>query len=620
MNFLLTTSFIFSEILKDLPFHLNLVELGPYSLLIKDVSSLTETDTHWRIIDGYVRDFQKDVHDFRGQEVSTTDAIANGWPVSKNITGSFSGTLVHKNDFSIVICNDPIGLYPLYYLTFKNDIYISNSLILLGVVSGVPFDEVGVVQRCIGPEYLNFGSRTTLQKCKRLLPGEKITINSKGEFERKEYDNTLYQDMEKISHDKEFYKSFWSTFKKEVTYCLNNSNEVSLALSGGIDSRITLGALSEKKKISCVTFGSNNNYETKIAKKLARLKETSFQNFSCPEIYFPPYKVLKKYCLHTEGIYLCSWLEILENSEVSRKNPLFIGDLTTALTGRTITKYSTKEFRKRNFLKHQILKHNYPLQKANSKNWEVWKAAKTAELGRWYTEQRLQEFDLNTSKDELLRALRSDLDELFKRIQDHNLPYQELYDELFVWYTHTRMLMAKQILITNYHYSSFCPSMSMKIIRMTSSIHPNQRLNFRFLNQLTTKINDLKRLFSVPTSQAPYIPQNAPDFLKYPVWGLRSMADQFLIKRLLKRKNINGRYRLFNSINWVEVYQNPEMESNIKNYFSTNHIGEKHFQNLLKKAIKRKNLQEWPFANMDIMNSAALNVEMDIIKTHTRKR
>ena len=622
MKFLLTNKHVSPEVLKRSPFELGRKNIGAFNLFTSEDFKKVETDRFYGVLDGYIRDLQKKIFDLKGQEKSTFEAIADTWPLPDNITGSFSGTLINKHTNQVILCNDLIGPYPLYYLKFSGGLYISNSLLVLGITTGVDFDDAGVVQRCIGPEYLNFGSRTILKGCKRLLPGEKIIFNEKGRIIKKEYDNTLYQNLEnaeKSSGKNNQYLSFWNFFKKEIAYCLNKTDEVNIALSGGIDSRILLAAIPENKKISCFTFGDIQNYETRIARKLAQRKKAYFKNFFHPEMYFPSLEVMTKYTLKAEAVFLCSWLEILENSKSSGNQAFLIGDLTTALTGRTIAKFSTKEFQKKNFFKYHILKSNYPLQKSTKESFDDWKAKKLSSIEMWYTEKRLEEFDIKTSRKNLLISLKADLEEIFKRIKDHCLPYQELYDEIFTWYTHTRIPMGKQILISNDDYSTSCPSMSMGVLRKTSSIHPNHRLGYRYLKKLITISPELKKLFALPTSQAPLVPHNAPDFLKYPIWGLRSLADQFLIKRLMKTKNISRRYRLFASINWAMVYQNPKMEINLKNYFSPNHIGENHYEVLHQKAVRRKRLQEWPFANLEIINSSSLNVEMELIKSYRRK-
>lgn len=615
MKFLITNTELSNRSTENLPFNLFRNKIGPFNLLIENRDKIVETNFHFSITDGYLRDLDKNIEDLKGQQENIILEITSNWPVPDNITGSFSSLIIDKNNFEITLCNDLIGVYPLYYLKSNTGFFISNSIILLGIVSKCEFDEVGIIQRCIGPEFSNIGSRTILKDCKRLLPGEYLKFDTNGNVASKKYDNSLYQNISKPNQNHDFHHDFWKAFKKEVAYCLSDSKIVNIALSGGIDSRVVLGAISEDKDITGLTFGGKENYETIIASHLAKIKKANFKSFEQLNLYFPSFELLKKYTLNTEAYYLPSWLEILENTRPQQKQPLLLGDLSTALTGRTITKFSSKKFRRENFIKYQVLNRNYEFQLTSKKSFENWKKSIIQSHEIWYHENKLSQFHIKKDKKDLIEALHSDLNELFDRIEKHNLPYQELFDELFTWYTHTHIPMAKQILICNHVYNSYCPSMSIQTLRMSSSIHPNLRLNFRFIKKLFRKNKELKNLFSVPTSQAPLVPQNFPDIIKFPIWGLRSIVDQYLIRKLLKSKDITKRYRLFKSINWAKVYQNPEMEKNLNNYFKNNHLGEEFFQSIFNQCIRRKELNQWPFANIDIMTAASLNMEIDLIKS-----
>src|SRR5690606_29798718 len=116
-----------------------------------------------------------------------------------------------------------IGLYPVYYHLENGNLLISNSIILIASITGEAFDEVGILQRSIGQDFSNIGSRTILENCKRILPGEYIKFNSRGEILEKKYDNSLYQSISSSNQDHQFHKKYWEDYKKEVKYCLNNS-------------------------------------------------------------------------------------------------------------------------------------------------------------------------------------------------------------------------------------------------------------------------------------------------------------------------------------------------------------------------------------------------------------
>jgi hypothetical protein len=617
MKFILTNSSINEETLLKSPFKLKNKRIGAFNFIAENIDDILETNSHCSITDGYLRDLNSASQNPNSHTIQAVEQIQSGWPVSENITGSFSTTIIDKNSLEITLCNDLIGVYPLYYLLKDKDVFVSNSIFLMAYISNCKFDEVGIAQRCIGPEYSNMGSRTILKDCKRLLPGEYLKIDLFGNILQTKYDNSLYQNISSSHQNHDLHKDYWDQYKKEIDCCLIGNSEVNIALSGGMDSRLLLGAIPNNKNIVCLTYGEKDNYETKIASRIAKLKNAKFKSFSQPNLYFTSSEILRKYVLKTEAVNICSWLEILENIDLKERNPILLGDMTEAISARNIKKFSSRNFRQDNFIKHYLLGKDYQFDKSDAVKFEEWKKAKTHNLDRWYIEERVSKLNLSFTPIQLVEGLHSDLEEVFLRIESHHLPFTELYDELFSWYTHSRIPMGKQILICNSDFYSSCPPMSNLIIRNTSNIHPNLRLGNRFLNKLFS-IEELNKLNKIPTSQAPFIPQNFLDIIKFPIWGLRSKIDHFLIKRLIKSKDPTKRYRLFKSINWVTIYQNPDMEKNLKKYFENNHLGEDYFNYLLDRAIQRKNLDQWPFANTEMINGASLNMEIDLIKSLRR--
>ena len=613
MRFLVTNNTARLQKIDEEPGISSSIENGMLFLYEKG-STPEVVNGHYYFVDGYLRDHDLPVKDVKGQKESVVSEISQDWPLPRNISGSFSACLINQEKQKISLCTDQIGLYPLYYLVWGEYWYISNSITLIGSVSVAEFDRAGIVQRSLGPGYANLGSRTILKNCKRLLPGECIRFDITGNLLSKEYDNRLYQGMSNSSQQHSLEREYWEAYKREVEYCVNYSDQVNIALSGGIDSRITLGAIPKQKEVNSYTFGSPGNYESKIAKRLSHIKKAKFHPCYDPDCYFPAPHVFRKYVQETEALELCSWLEITESVNEKKKEPLLVGELCEALPARNIKSFSGKKFRKDNFFRFYVLNKDYSFTKADDAQFEKWKEKIFHQFRIYYIDRHLQKFDFKIDKEELLQALTSDLNELFSRIEAHQLPYVELYDELFSWYTYTRMHLAKHLLVTASKFDTYSPAMSLQMLTRTSQLHPNLRLNYRFAKKLFRNNKELRQLRKVPTAQAPLVPQHYPDLFKFAMWGLRSTADQFLIKRLVKKKEIGSRYRLFSSVNWASVYQHPDMEPNLKAYFKRNHLGEKFFADLYTQAVQRKELKQWPFANLNIINAACLNQEIDLIR------
>ncbi|PTX44059.1 hypothetical protein C8P64_0029 [Christiangramia gaetbulicola] len=610
----MTTKKLYRSHLANLPFDLENKTFGKFQCLIENSSEIINHDDFFCFTEGYMRDFNLPPENISKHIFSCANQIIKDWPLPNCITGSFSAIIGQSEKNEVIICNDLIGVYPVYYLFIDDEVYISNSLILMAIISNCDFDDVGIIQRGIGPEYSNFGSRTILKGCKRLLPGEYIKIKDKKIVARK-FDNSLYQNISTSNKSQDLHHDYWIQYQKEVEYALIDFDEVNIALSGGLDSRLLLGAIPNFKKTKCLTYGEDDYYETKVAKKLAGKAKSSFENHSQIDLYFPPPEILKNYHLKTEAVLVCSWLEILENIQIKTRKPILLGDMTEALSGRNIKAYSGRNFRQKNFFKYHFFGSDYLFENANKVNFQDWKRRTTAHYDRWYTDKRTGKFQLSLKKEQFINGIHHDLNEIFSRIESHNLPYTELYDELFMWYTHSRIPMGKQILLCNSDFFSYCPPMSIQLLRRTSNIHPNLRLGNRFLNKLF-KLKGLKNLNTIPTSQAPIIPQNFPRLLKMPVWGIRSKIDHYLIKRLVRSKDLNKRYRLFKSLNWPLIYQHPELENYLNSYFHPNHLGKGQFEHIKERTMQRKELVQWPFGNTEIIANASLNLEIETIEKY----
>lgn len=617
MKFLLTNDNLDLNLSRDFE-GLSLEYINHFTLLINDLNTVTEKDNILSVTNGYLRDLSKE--ELREQITSAAKSVFNLWPVPDNITGSFSSMIIDKNSNEIVLSSDLCNIYPLYYLVTADNYYISNSLILLGRYSGAKFDKTGIFQRAVGPNFSNIGSRTILEGCKRLLPGEWIKINSKGRIAEKKYDNSLYANLGSISTHTRDLKKYWAQYQKEVELCVQGFKEVNIALSGGIDSRVALGAIPEGHKIFARTFGSSKNYESKIARKLANVKGAEHECYFSPEQYFPKKTVLENYTRQTESIKLNSWLEILENIQINKKTPIFLGELCEGLPARNIKKFSSGKFRYKNFYKYYIKKASFNFTPANSENFAEWKELKIRQITSWHDDNWFNKLAFEDDRNEIINHTIQDSNEILERIEAHNLPYLELFDELFSWFTFTRMELSRQVNICNEKFYAFSPGMSIQMLRMTSNIHPNDRLYYRFANKLMKEIPDLRLFKNVPTSQIPLIPQNSPNIVKIPVWGIRSKIDDYLVKRLMKSMDQNKRYRLFKSINWVKVYQQKDMLKNIQGYYANNYLSKSYFDTYYEVAKRRKELINWPFANMDIISGATLNVELDLIQNPPKRK
>lgn len=607
MKFLISRRILDAGDIKNLKkkYHFSNRRIGVFNLLTEEVYGLKSNNGLTSIIDGYIRNFNFDAQDLALQEEKSIEFMKDKWPVSNSITGSFSCTIIDETKEEVILCNDSIGVYPLYFQVRDKDLFISNSLVWMGALAGAELDDPGLFQRTYCPEFANIGSRTLLKNTKRLLPGEWIRFNKSGAILDRKFDNELYQNIT----SKEYTLEYWDQFKKELEYCVAGEERLNVALSGGMDSRLIMSGLPKEKKVFCHTYGQENFYETQVAKKIAVLYNARFRNYSQPELYFPSKEILQKYTLETEAIYVNSWLEILEAEEREKRETMLLGDMAESLQGRNLPVHKNPE----NFFKYFLQRKPYPFKENTPEEFYKWKKDIIRKYTKLLFQTHLNRINVKSAEGQIREGIINDLEDIFVRIEQHNLPYMELVTELFSWLTHARIPMGKQILIVNSDFRSYCVPMSIQILRLTSNLHPDLRINGRFVKSLFSSVKELRSAGNIPTSQIPYVPFNAPDLLKIPVWFGRSGIDDLLIKRLMRSGDPGKRYRLLNSFNWAVVYQQPHLESILRSYFEKNYIGQGYAEGIIKGALARKTLEQWPLSNTNIINAAALNTELKIL-------
>ncbi len=535
--------------------------------------------------------------------------IQGSWPVNDHLSGSYSTTIITKND-KIIIANDPIGPYPLYYY-MKGDVFIiTNNLQLIGSFIDILIDQTGIAQRLYTQDNANIGSRTILKGVKRLLPGEKIEFDISSFSLSRQYDNRLFSNIcEAKIKDKEV-KKFSHRIKEEIDLIKNYKKTIDIALSGGMDSRLLLGALDSNPETTCYTYGPKDSYEIKVAKKLAKIKHFHFINQFGYSRFFPDKSDITDTIRTTDSPHIMAWFELLK--DISGENKiLFIGDSCEALHARNIKHFSSRKDRKKNFIRHYLLNKPYEFRLNSEEDFHQW----TSQIEIKYSKElNRHSYDdpvfKNITKKTILDETKADLKELFERIASHRLKYVELYDELFSWYTSSRISQAKQITHCNHVFQAISPSMGSGILILSSNLHPDTRMNYRFVNRLF-KLNGFKELNKVPISHAPLFPRTSPKFLTFMMWGFRSTVDQILIKRLMKKKNPKLRYRLFNGLNWVQIYQEEGVLEKYDSYFEINHLGPQIYKENRNILEKRRNLEKWPLMNSDIMAAAVLNLELE---------
>ena len=589
-------------------------------------------DESYGHLTGYIRQYSLPVEarliDHNSSLVS--QLFTGNWPLSDDFTGTFSAIAFDNNQKRVIIANDPIGIYPIYHYQNEDKLIICSSLIMLGAIIEDGFDAVGIIQSTSGPDYCNYGKRTIIKNVSRLLPGEFIEFSLDNiSIISKKYDTKFYQNTENCSLQSTA-KDIVDLSQIEYEIALRYDKDVTVALSGGLDSRLMLATLPKGKNISCITYGDDDHYETKIAKRCSLIKrKTNFTNYPIdPNLQFPKIDVFSEYILQTEATGMNEWLSIFNKIDNGFQNKtLLMGDMCESIPGRNLI---DKKGLKIADIFNIVLQRRHHFQHSNKEEFDKWKKSKLNKIidSVIYNRDKNIPFvkyndiilnkKFNITMEELISGYEKDLSELFNLIEIHRLKYIELNDELFSWYTHGRIPMGKQILQANSKYFSIAPSMSMGLLRKVSKINPSLRIFDRLMHSIFKSHKILTKFSVLPVSSVPFIPQKWPFIILLSMNWIRKKIDIILAGRIMKRKNPNLRHRLVRSINWPIIYSNYSHNTIVREWFRPNHLSDLSKQ-CIKIVKKRKSIDSWPLSSFDVTSIASINRQINLVTVLRKK-
>lgn len=567
--------------------------------------SVFESDYYFSYVQGYVRDanlsLNSQLTDHHGSFIKYL--FENGGSVQNRFTGLFTFFGLDKNNGNIILSTDWLAYYPVYYTFYKNSWIISSSLIAISAFSDIIIDDIGLSQMTFLNKPYCLGRRTMLKDVERILWSEKLILKPDG-GKKNSSETGLYRIMQ-LGID-EAACQLWNTIEEQFRHALKFEKKVYIGLSGGIDSRLTFAAIPNDKQCIALTYGNNNYYEAKIARRVAGLKNSLHKCYTVYETMFPDRDTFMKYLFRSDVFMHSVWLSILEHNTPC-DDFIILGDMCEAVTGRKITSKFSRNEQIKNFRNTFIQGEGITFIKNDKGQQFQWEELKKNEIILKFSAFKDQ--CKNLSFDSLIEASLNDLEHELVFIREHDIPFVELLDECHKWMHHDDGYQG--LLLRSKFYATHLMS-SNNILQATSCIHPAYRLNYRLVDRMFKIIPALKPYSKIPLVHTPYVRMSAPNFLKLLIWGLRSKADNFLIKRILKNKNPRLRYRLMPSINWVQVYQDKNMLNKMYEWFSNDCTKQK--DKAMSLAEKRQKLQSWPVINSDIICMGATELMVNIMR------
>ena len=602
------------------------VSAGSFCLFIPSVErsvSLGESPDALGAVSGYVRSDEaarspeedKGPDRYHNQRFIAEIINDDNWPLGKQWTGSFAACAYSKREDKLVICNDPIGYIPLYYSSSGQGMLGGTSLILLSHCIKSEADPIGVLQRIMPPYFSNYGKRTPLKDVWRPMPGERLKCSGKESNLASSFDNTLYQGLVNPDPDTAA-RMVWDCLEREIALAAGDADKVSIAIGGGLDSRLTLGGIAGRgKAIKFYTYGSSDKYEPSIAGRCAKATGAECGAFSLENNYFPGRSEFESLVKKTESVQLLQWNSILStiaDKETDISQLLLFGDIMESIDGKKIISLFTREVRMRNFLKESLLGREASFHAADAASFEEWKKALKGDI----IKAALREADNlssnlreRCSNDFLIKEMENDLELTFTRVKENLPSFSECFDELFLWYTRKRFHECTQLLLMGSKFRAISPGTSMRFMRLISTIHPGLRL--KDLRTKIIRLPEFKNLGRIPTTQIPWVGAVWPAPLRMFIWFIRVSLDQFLIRRCLKNKNPQGRQRVLKSLDYMKEYRRQDTLSNVQSWFSEKWIKS---DLCITKVKNRASLATLPYINDDIVTPANVSIMLDLCK------
>jgi len=270
-------------------------------------------------------DNEQELRDWLGQEgcasppgvTALIRAMYQQWGTAciSRLHGAFCAVILDESQRTLLLINDYLGSYPLYWHANPDRLLFASELkSLLSDAS---------LQATLNPQavadYLTFGfvlGEKTLDVSVKLLPqGSYLTYQWEDGICRIE----PFGKLDSLFHpwvgsQDEYYEALCPLFNAAVSRALNTDKQVGLALSGGLDSRAILSAATERTlPLSTYTLGVKGCADEVLAGKLAQLGETQHAFAEMDPGYLKDFVYhLQRIVNLTDGMYLTHGLtEIL---------------------------------------------------------------------------------------------------------------------------------------------------------------------------------------------------------------------------------------------------------------------------------------------------------------------
>jgi hypothetical protein len=514
----------------------------------------------------------------------------------------FEEKSIKLSDGKLILITDELNSNFSYYTFHKDDFRISNNLFELFDLNE-KIDVTGVFQRLSGPDYNNYGSRTIFENIKKTIPSsiykfESNSVKIEPNCQLLNYDlnkltNTLIEEIEQEIID--FNKKRYGAYPK-----------IHIALSGGLDSRLSLYALMKtvgKSKIRVITYGADSSEDVKIAKKISRIFGLDFKLFWNESFLWPRIEDFQFY-KKVGGFGISVWNVIKRLGNFEKTDILVLGDLFEIIVSRKLNlpisridnfKIFKKKRKINNFVNDPIIYLSNNIL-AQIKNVDLFKKA------------FLDMFGLEYNVSNIMLETQNDLNDWFEIIQRRKLQSAQIL-EYFTLFKYGCPEYRNQLHTVNCFVECSSISENIKLINLIVSVNPLERQDNKLFNELFKGDPLWSKLMSIPRASAPLLPAKFSNKqLVNLIKTLRFIKDEIYFKLEKKfPKKFESRWNM-----WRKIYKEAESRD-------TKFLYNQEYEDLLLNKSKFGNSRPIPnysFVNFESLISALKNYENTVHRSN----
>jgi len=264
-----------------------------------------------------------------------------GEDFAAQLNGAFVVAIWNQEKRELILVNDRLGLRPIYYAFYKGFFSFASGVraLLVDLALSRIVDPVAIAQMLTFEYPLD--NRTLLTQVKLLLPASILTFHN-GKVDIKSYWQLRFKDDYEFQKTEEVYiEGLIYHIRKAVTRQAPGDLPAGINLSGGLDSRLLLGLLSEdmeKESLTAYSWGIPGCDDVRIGRELAHVAGVQHHFLELKADYLP--YVVDNAVKLTDGMESCIHIHALANLKDQAKHVrlLYSGYLMDSLISPDATR------------------------------------------------------------------------------------------------------------------------------------------------------------------------------------------------------------------------------------------------------------------------------------------